>query len=703
MRIKITITAMSVILIIILLSGCGQQIKETTVLDDFRDIQGVTAEEIAAVEEALADRDKLIWGAVISPEAYLNDTQISGFAPLFCEHLSELFDIEVEIEIGYFDDIHEKLIKGMVDLSADFSNIQERDSNYFMTSDMGERILHIYSTVGRKHLEKEVEDRVIKYLLVRNSNAANLVADVINPKDTITYVSGTAEAIPLLLSGEADAIILDDVSMVRFEPYPEIMIEKFNPLTFYSTSVATGQEELRPIIAVLEKYLNSENASYISQMYEIGLDEYHNYDFCSKLSQEEQEYIAEHPTIAVSVKSNHYPVAFYNSYNGEVEGMAIDILTEISKLTGLTFDISKEDVPAQLYLNLPAESERQGNYLRADKSFGEYRYVFLSTNKKPLIEYSQVQYKQIGAVAGSEYEDAYRRWFPNYNNLTTFEDTEAALYALKDGQIDSLLTAETALRYATHYLKMSGFKVNHYFDMDAMNYFHFASDEQLLQSIVSKAQTTIDTQMILRDWDNQTYDYERDMLKRTVLIISVSLILVAILAVLLAIAFWKNRRLAQRDELTRLPNRRMFYQKAKEIMRNNMNEQLSIWFADIDNFKKINDTYGHDFGDEVLIACANVFRNNSNPKESPYRYGGEEFVAIMQKKTKEQAIIETERILEGVRKIRFDKYPELRVTISMGLCTVRITDQVTLEHMITSADAAMYEAKKAGKNQIIVV
>lgn len=124
-------------------------------------------------------------------------------------------------------------------------------------------------------------------------------------------------------------------------------------------------------------------------------------------------------------------------------------------------------------------------------------------------------------------------------------------------------------------------------------------------------------------------------------------------------------------------------------------DDVSVLMADIDYFKHINDTYGHDKGDEVLKSVANVIKGCTRSNDYIIRWGGEEFVVIMPNCPIEQAVNVAERIREKVAATDNGVCP---VTISLGVARY---DGFNYENAITAADKALYEAKESGRNRVV--
>lgn len=173
------------------------------------------------------------------------------------------------------------------------------------------------------------------------------------------------------------------------------------------------------------------------------------------------------------------------------------------------------------------------------------------------------------------------------------------------------------------------------------------------------------------------------------------------LAEIAAVAF-ENARLydmAITDGLTRLFIVRYFHQRmGEEITRTHRTSRpLSLIMADIDHFKSINDTYGHQTGDAVLVALARVIRRVFREIDIPCRYGGEEFAIILPDTDKAGSLIVGERFREAVENFIFaTNAGDLKVTISIGMATYTLGR--TKDDLIHEADTALYASKRKGRN-----
>jgi len=169
----------------------------------------------------------------------------------------------------------------------------------------------------------------------------------------------------------------------------------------------------------------------------------------------------------------------------------------------------------------------------------------------------------------------------------------------------------------------------------------------------------------------------------------------------------KNRELqelAYYDPLTGLPNRRFFFEHASLIFEEvkRYEKPLSLLAMDIDHFKKINDTYGHDVGDVVLKTFAGLLRGMVRQSDICARLGGEEFVVLLPNTDLEGAKVLAERIRTAVAKNPVEHDSTVIVfTVSIGVSQYR-KDMQNIDELIKEADIALYRAKEGGRNRVEV-
>lgn len=163
---------------------------------------------------------------------------------------------------------------------------------------------------------------------------------------------------------------------------------------------------------------------------------------------------------------------------------------------------------------------------------------------------------------------------------------------------------------------------------------------------------------------------------------------------------------SRHDKLTELKNRMGFYSDYskiyEKILTDNDNlRNVSLFICDIDFFKKVNDTYGHNAGDAVLRHVAEHFRRNSRICDGVYRWGGEEFIVVLPDTDEYQAAEAAERlricIMDSVC-----HFEELDIKVTMSFGVTRLDPAKSVEDNIKEADEKLYKAKESGRNRVIV-
>lgn len=160
---------------------------------------------------------------------------------------------------------------------------------------------------------------------------------------------------------------------------------------------------------------------------------------------------------------------------------------------------------------------------------------------------------------------------------------------------------------------------------------------------------------------------------------------------------------ANYDTLTKILNRREALKRINELFRNNKTDNMCAIMIDADNFKEINDTYGHQVGDKVLLEIASVIKKSIKSKDIVGRYGGEEFIVAFNTENDLYSIKIAEKIRMAVDKIviKSEDKDDIKVTVSMGLVNNR-AEFTTVEQIINLADKALYKAKNTGKNKVVI-
>ncbi len=158
------------------------------------------------------------------------------------------------------------------------------------------------------------------------------------------------------------------------------------------------------------------------------------------------------------------------------------------------------------------------------------------------------------------------------------------------------------------------------------------------------------------------------------------------------------------DGLTGLGNRAHFNKRWAEKVAESKryNQPLSLAIIDIDFFKRVNDTYGHPAGDEVIQGVARLLQSECRSHDVPCRFGGEEFALIMPHTGPKDAAAVTDRMRQALADVVWQRHPENPVTFSAGMVGCEgVSGDLTPEQWLEQADRNLYSAKRAGRNRVV--
>jgi len=169
--------------------------------------------------------------------------------------------------------------------------------------------------------------------------------------------------------------------------------------------------------------------------------------------------------------------------------------------------------------------------------------------------------------------------------------------------------------------------------------------------------------------------------------------------------FSSIKNIAIYDTLTGLHNRRYFEERLGIEAQKSFysGTPLSLVMVDIDHFKKVNDTFGHTEGDQVLCKTSSLLKNSVRKKDTVARYGGEEFILILPEAGLEASFVIAERIRRLVENTLFELgRAQINITISMGISNFPSHRAKSKEELVKMADQALYDAKRGGRNKVCI-
>ncbi len=540
--------------------------EHVEVLHDFREIPGVTREEIQAIE-ALQKKDAgLTYGMLMTTETFVReDGSVGGYSALFCDWISELFGMRIEPRIYDWNELITGFESGKIDFTGELTSTPERLKKYIMTDTFTERAIKAFRLVKSERLSEIAKTRKLRYLFLEGTTTIDSVISASEYAVEPVLVSTEEEAIEKLRTGQADAFMAEEHGAAIFPD--DIAGENIFPVIYSPISFSTARSELEPIVRVFDKYLANGAFFHLIDLYNEGNEEYLRYKLFSRLSSEEKEYLAAHQAgktpIPVAAESDSYPSCFYNKREGQWQGIAVDVMARIESLSGLDFRIENqpgdnwaklfekfERGEAAMITELIYSKDRKGRFLWALTPYSVDYFALLSLAEHEDIGINQVLYSKIGLVAESAYADVFREWFPDHRGTREYGSSEEGFEALEKKEIDFLMASRNVLLSATNYHENPGYKANLVFDRTYESSFGFHKDQRILCSIVSKAQSLVDTRTIADRWTRKVFDYRSKMAQAQIpYLLGTSGLLVCVLALVLVL-FVRSRQMKKRLEVT---------------------------------------------------------------------------------------------------------------------------------------------------------
>ncbi len=516
----------------ILITGCSTVSENKFYIKSYKDIPGITDEEISTVEALRESFSSLIYGVSMTNEAFVyDDGSLGGFASLLCKRLSELFDIPFTPVTYEWDELVRRFDSSDIQFTGEFTRTEERLNNYAMTDAIIQRDIKIFTVKDALPLTEIARLRPIICAFLEGSNTYNLVKEKWQLPFEPVFISDEIEIMEQMYNGTVDAYIeenveeaiLDEISHNLYAGERFIEADLFYPLTYSPVSLSTADKRLSAFISVIDKYLKNGGDRELVGLYNKGLDDYLRFAFKRALTAEEFDYISSHNTAKTAVKvaaeADNYPASFYNRHEGVFQGIAPDILVEISELTGLYFEFggNMDDEWSELLAGLERgdfdmvtellyADSRVGRFLWSSEPYSEDRYALLSRSDAPYWDINQVLYARVGLLEGAAYTDLFNEWFPSGVEKIMYGSTEEVFAALERGDIDLFMSPQNLLLHMTHYMERPNFIPNVVFDHAAESYFGFNRDEEILCSIISKAQVYVDINRLTERWKSRVFD-----------------------------------------------------------------------------------------------------------------------------------------------------------------------------------------------------
>ena len=444
------------------------------------------------------------------------------------------------------------------------------------------------------------------------------------------------------------------------------------------------------------------------------------------LNTEEKEYLKKKKVIRMCIDPAWMPYEKFDK-NGKHIGMTADFFAVFQKDIGIPIEV--------IHTKSWSESLRAAKKRECDifslametperKKYMDFTTPYLSI---PLVmatrpnvgffdDFRYLKNKKVGVVKGYAYNEIIRKKYPNLQ-IVDVENLEEGLNRVVNGELFGFIDTLASIGYMFQTQFVGELKIAGKFDEKWELGIGVRNDEPILEEIFEKAVQNIPPdvkQEIFSKFISIKYDQHMDyMLILKILVIG----LVVVLLIL-----YHNRKLtrinkqleklqeqlqeqAHRDPMTNLYNRRYFHDIASKMvaLAKREHKMISVIMLDIDHFKVVNDTYGHDVGDIVIKQLAEILKKHTRESDIITRFGGEEFVVLLPNTDLEGAKKMALKIREIVEQTEVDYggTNKIAFSVSLGVATLAEND-INIEMVLKRADEALYKAKESGRNRVCV-
>jgi ABC-type amino acid transport substrate-binding protein len=459
-------------------SGCGQTAEapqnDFFEFTSYRDIPGVTEEEIDAIENLRNNVDYFVYGMNPSTEAFYNENgEIRGYSALFSTWLTELFGIPFIPKIFEWGDLIAGLEDGSVDFTGELTATEERRNIFYMTDAIAERSVKYMRLADSPSFAEIQEFRMLRFAFLEGTTTVVDVTSLsLDPFETF-YVEDYNTAYTMLKSGEIDAFFDEGIAEAAFDIFGDVVAHNFFPLIYSPVSLSTQNSELAPIISVVQKSLENGSLRFLTELYYQGQNEYLRHKMFLQLTPEEIAFIRENPVVNFAAEYDNYPISFFDSRSGEWQGIAFDVIDKLEELTGLTFKIVNdentewpdlldmlESGEAAMISELIPNKEREGLFLWPETPVLTDYFALISKSDYRNISINEIWYIKVGVAKGTVYAEKFKNWFPNHMNIIEYESSDDAFNALDRREVDAVMSSECRLLALTNHNEFAGYKIN---------------------------------------------------------------------------------------------------------------------------------------------------------------------------------------------------------------------------------------------------
>lgn len=574
---------------------------------------------------------------------------------------------------------------------------------------------------------------------INNSNLG-VLADTPVIKDIRERYVGTKlvpftnyqQMISAATEGKIDAFVAGE-QMVEVELIKHNLLSKFSRIenvSFENRMYALVRQDNQALISQIKEgfsLIDLEQLRALERSWIKSTDALHfaNAKVKIALNASQKSWLMRHPVIRLGALKDWAPIEFVDD-DGHLIGVTADLISIIEKRAQVFIEVKlfdewndivsalqNREIDMVASMDKTAERESFANF--TEEYWPQHWAVVTDYNQEPVSLLAQLKGKRLAVVKGYQLIPFIHQRFPQIL-LQVVPDHRSGFIAIRNGQADAFIDGMANVASEIRAGQYQDLRFSLVDDIPpAMERIGVRKDWQPLIGILNKVISTIsdnEEKKILEKWFELKVQSGIDKRKATQAA-------VVVLTVFIVVIWWnrrlqrevKKRRIIERkmkymathDELTGLPNRVLLRDRltASIAQHARHQEQLALLFIDLDGFKDVNDTYGHDVGDELLIQIAKRFKGAIRRSDTVARFGGDEFVVLLtglHDKTQVEPICE--KLLESIGDYFQLSSCRAKVGASIGVAMYP-ADGTDDTQLMKIADTLMYEVKASGKNNYV--
>ncbi len=437
----------------------------------------------------------------------------------------------------------------------------------------------------------------------------------------------------------------------------------------------------------------------------------------STLTTEEIDWIKQHPNIKVALNHGWAPIEFV-SENNELRGISVDYLNRLEIILGLKFvKINAEESPSIEKADMISaianiRSLNHSRFVALNEPYLTMPVViFTRADNDDIHNLKDLENKKVAVFKAGVTTQLLVQQHPEIN-FYRVDIAEEGLNALVSKKVDAYIGNIVIVNYIANTTGIRSIKIVGRTPYTASIRMAVRNDWPLLKSILQKGLNAIDAEQqksIVNNWsgfgNQKIYDF---------FIYAIVIILIIVIFILIVRSWKQSKDIKQRDaftqhqiwqqanfdSLTQLPNRHMFRDRLNEELKktDRSNLPLALFFLDLDHFKQVNDSLGHEMGDKLLIQAAKRLTTCVRNTDTVARLGGDEFTIILGSLLD---VTDVERVNQELLKKMAEPFylndEMVHISTSIGI-TLYPRDGTDVDALLKNADQAMYAAKSLGRN-----